>query len=65
MMIGSVGKDFVAPHPEYIDYSHTKTVPDLNTATGFIFSDKANNQITPFYPGAMSLAHTQKIKEVL
>jgi hypothetical protein len=64
-MIGSVGKDFVPPHPEYIDYHHAIMIETLNTATGFIFSDKANNQITPFYPGAMSLAHTQKIKEIL
>lgn len=63
-MLGSVGKDFVAPHPEVIDYSHIKIIQDYNTATGFIFTDQDNNQITPFYAGALQFASSQKITDI-
>jgi adenosine kinase len=60
-ILGTVGSDFA----EYqtwlnengIDTRAIKVVPDEFTACCFIMSDKASNQITSFYPGAMASAH--------
>lgn len=56
---GSVGKDFVKEYDNNINYDYLTNIDYLNTATGFIFTDMDNNQITPFYPGAMALIHTK------
>ncbi len=36
--------------------------PDTYTAQAMIMTDRANNQITAFHPGAMSLAHRTRIE---
>lgn len=65
ILFGAVGKDFVEQSNKKINYSQLAHIDYLNTATGFIFTDKNNNQITPFYPGAMGLTHTHDILPIL
>ncbi len=65
--VGTVGQDF----EEYrgwledvgVDTGAVRVIPDEFTASCFITTDKSNNQITGFYPGAMSFAHQLKIAE--
>jgi len=67
-IIGSVGSDFA----EYaawlsernVDVSGVTVHPDLVTASCFITTDRANNQITGFYPGAMARAIDVKLAEL-
>jgi len=40
-----------------VDTSHTRLVDDQYTAQAMIMTDRDNNQITAFHPGAMSAAH--------
>jgi adenosine kinase len=60
-VVAAVGSDFgdyrgwLEGHG--INTSGVRPFPDLFTASCFITTDKDNNQITGFYPGAMSRAH--------
>jgi len=66
-VMGTVGEDFA----EYrlwleqhgIDTSAIKPIPGEFTSSCFINTDLQNNQITAFYPGAMSQAHTLSFHE--
>lgn len=57
-IVGAAGSDFV----EYgkflqesgVDISNIKIVESLSTSAAYIMTDKVDNQITAFYPGAMS-----------
>ena len=57
-IVGSAGTDF----PEYalflqqagVDTSQIKIILDKSTSSAFIMTDLSDNQITAFYPGAMS-----------
>ncbi len=61
LIVGTVGHDF----EDYrrwlaeagVDTSAIKIIPEEFTASCFITTDKASNQITGFYPGAMNYAH--------
>ena len=64
-MLSAVGYDFVPSYPHSINYQYTTLVQDMMTATAFIFTDKDNNQITPFYAGAMSQSTQIDIKQIL
>ncbi|MGC4395369.1 carbohydrate kinase family protein [Hydrogenophaga sp. T2] len=44
-----------------VDVSHVQTVPDSYTAQAMIMTDRDNNQITAFHPGAMSFAHQNPV----
>lgn len=60
-ILGTVGTDF-AEYRAWLDKNGVdtraiKVIPDEYTATCFIMTDMASNQITSFYPGAMSYAH--------
>ena len=44
-----------------ISTEFVKTVDELMTAQAMIMTDKDNNQITAFHPGAMSVAHQIKV----
>ena len=60
-ILGTVGTDF-AEYRAWLDENGVdtraiKVVPDEYTASCFIMTDMASNQITSFYPGAMSYAH--------
>ncbi len=63
LLYGSVGKDFepYAKHFKNIDLSGVKMYLKDFTASAYIITDKSNNQITGFHPGAMRY-HTFKPK---
>jgi adenosine kinase len=48
---------------EGIDISHIRIIPGDYTASAFITTDLADNQITGFYPGAMGHADLLSLKE--
>jgi adenosine kinase len=67
VLVGSVGDDFV----EYrsflesigVDCCGVKVIAGEHTASCFINTDLQDNQITAFYPGAMSQARTISLKD--
>ena len=67
-VVGTVGEDFA----EYrswlesrgVDTSGIKEIHNLFTASCFINTDLQDNQITAFYPGAMSHASTLSLKDL-
>ena len=57
-IVGAAGNDF-SDYKKFldgagVDTSYIKTVSDKPTASVFAMTDKADNQISAFYPGAMS-----------
>jgi len=66
-IMATVGHDF-APYAEWmkqcdIDMTHIRVIDDTYTAQAFITTDQDDNQITAFHPGAMSLAHENKVSD--
>ncbi len=66
-IMGTVGSDF-ADYRAWleergIDTHAIKVIPDEFTASCFIMTDLTGNQITGFYPGAMSYAHKLKLAD--
>ena len=65
--MATVGKDFAA----YADWmkqtgvrtDHVKVIDSEHTAQAFIITDKDDNQITAFHPGAMSNSHENKVSD--
>jgi adenosine kinase len=56
--LGSDGADYLERMRGLgVDTQHIVTVPDAYTAQAMIMTDRDNNQITAFHPGAMSFAH--------
>jgi adenosine kinase len=66
-MLAAVGKDFAVEDKfsKSINYDAIIKDNELFTACANIVSDKQNNQITTFYPGAMLKANSQSIKSYL
>ncbi len=65
--MATVGEDF-APYKQWlervaIDQRHLTVVPGSYTAQAFITTDKDDNQITAFHPGAMSFSHRNKVSQ--
>lgn len=65
--MATAGKDF-GPYADWMDRSgvprdHVKVIDSEHTAQAFAITDLDNNQIWAFHPGAMQLAHTNKITE--
>ena len=61
-MVGSDGADYLARmQAQGIDTRHVGQVQDTHTAQCMIMTDRDNNQIAAFHPGAMSLAHQNVI----
>lgn len=63
--MGTAGRDF-GPYAEWmtqqgVDQTHIKIIDDAYTAQAYITTDKDDNQITAFHPGAMNNAHEQVI----
>lgn len=57
-MVGSDGADYLQRMREQgIDVRYVGQVQDTHTAQCMIMTDRDNNQITAFHPGAMSQAH--------
>ncbi|MGH8272723.1 MAG: carbohydrate kinase family protein, partial [Gammaproteobacteria bacterium] len=66
--VAAAGTDF-APYAQWLDEQriardHILELDDIFTAQAFINTDDQGNQITAFYPGAMSRAHEQKLPAV-
>src|ERR1043165_5471651 len=62
---GTVGRDF-APYAEWMDRCgierrHIKVCESDYTAQAFITTDKDDNQITAFHPGAMMRSHEVRV----
>lgn len=61
-MLGNDGADYVQRLQTLgVNVSHVRMAPDHYTAQAMIMTDRDNNQITAFHPGAMALAHEQPI----
>ncbi len=64
-LFGTVGKDFDSYREhclsQGIDLSGVREFADLHTASCFITTDRDNNQITGFYPGAMTKSAATQI----
>jgi len=65
--MGTVGKDF-GPYAEWLDQhgiprDHIKAINNAYTAQAFITTDKDDNQITAFHPGAMDFAHEVSVAD--
>ena len=66
-IMATVGEDFT-PYANWLEKNDLSTdtikvVPDTFTAQAFITTDKDNNQIIAFHPGAMNFAHQNKISD--
>ncbi|MBL3526605.1 MAG: carbohydrate kinase family protein [gamma proteobacterium endosymbiont of Lamellibrachia anaximandri] len=64
---GTVGEDF-GPYAEWMDEcgisrEYLKVIEDAYTAQAYITTDKDDNQITAFHPGAMNNAHEIDVTE--
>lgn len=65
--MATVGHDF-KPYAEWMDKfsisrTHVKEMSDTYTGQAFITTDKDDNQITAFHPGAMSFAHENNVED--
>ena len=65
--MGTVGRDFDT-YAKWmddcgVDRRHVTVMQDTYTAQAFITTDLDDNQITAFHPGAMSLAHENKVTD--
>jgi adenosine kinase len=62
--VGPDGQDYVERMKNLgVDTRHVQTVADSYTAQAMIMTDRDNNQITAFHPGAMSMAHENPVPE--
>ncbi len=62
--LGSDGADYVERLKRLgVDMRHVAVVEDHYTAQAMIMTDKDNNQITAFHPGAMSQAHRNPLAD--
>ncbi len=66
--MGTVGTDF-GPYGQWMDMhkiprNHVKEVEGTYTAQAFITTDRDDNQITAFHPGAMNHAHLNNVRDV-
>jgi len=61
--VGSDGADYLARmQAQGISTEFVRQVDDLYTAQAMIMTDRDNNQITAFHPGAMMQAHISRIE---
>ena len=66
--MGTVGTDF-GPYGQWMEMhkirrDHVKQVDGTYTAQAFITTDRDDNQITAFHPGAMNHAHLNNVRDV-
>ncbi len=69
IIMGTVGQD-AGPYLDYlkklgISTKHITEIPDTFTAQAMITTDRDNNQITAFHPGAMSQSSVNSVKDAL
>jgi adenosine kinase len=65
--MATVGSDF-APYAEWlartgVPAEHVRVIAEELTAQAFITTDRDNNQITAFHPGAMQRAHENRVTD--
>ena len=65
--MATVGHDF-GPYAEWMDKfaiprTYVKEMSDTYTGQAFITTDKDDNQITAFHPGAMSFSHENNVED--
>ena len=61
-MLGNDGQDYLARLQALgVDTQHVGSSTDCYTAQAMIMTDRDNNQITAFHPGAMSQAHDNPV----
>ncbi|MDP2418977.1 MAG: carbohydrate kinase family protein [Hydrogenophaga sp.] len=61
-MLGNDGQDYLARLKALgVDTQHVGSSTDCYTAQAMIMTDRDNNQITAFHPGAMSQAHDNPV----
>ncbi|MDO9568152.1 MAG: carbohydrate kinase family protein [Hydrogenophaga sp.] len=61
-MLGNDGQDYLARLQALgVDTQHVGSSADCYTAQAMIMTDRDNNQITAFHPGAMSQAHDNPV----
>jgi adenosine kinase len=61
-MLGNDGADYLERMNALgIDTRHVSSTNELYTAQAMIMTDRDNNQITAFHPGAMSMAHQNPV----
>ncbi|MCW8918439.1 MAG: carbohydrate kinase family protein [Gammaproteobacteria bacterium] len=66
-IMATVGRDF-DPYAAWLeecglDTTHIKVIDNSYTAQAFITTDRDDNQITAFHPGAMSFAHENRVAQ--
>lgn len=62
--LGSDGQEYLARLRSLgVDTGHVSTSADSYTAQAMIMTDRDNNQITAFHPGAMSQAHENPVPQ--
>ncbi len=62
--LGSDGQEYLQRlHALGVDTRHVATVADSYTAQAMIMTDRDNNQITAFHPGAMAQAHDNPVPQ--
>jgi len=67
--MGTVGTDF-ATYAQWMDMhkiprTHVREVENTYTAQAFITTDRDDNQITAFHPGAMNHAHLNHVRDAM
>jgi len=63
-MLGNDGQEYLERLQAMgVDTRHVSKAPDSYTAQAMIMTDRDNNQITAFHPGAMSMAHENAVPQ--
>jgi len=67
--MGTVGNDF-GPYAAWmdaigVDRTHVTLIEDRYTAQAYITTDTDDNQITAFHPGAMDVAHENRVSDAI
>ena len=67
LIMATVGHDF-GPYAEWLERcglprTHVRTVESEFTAQAYITTDRDNNQITAFHPGAMNHSHLNQVSD--
>ena len=67
VIMATVGDDYAPYAARFqklnLTQNHVRHIPDTFTAQAFITTDIADNQITAFHPGAMSVSHLNSVKD--
>lgn len=69
IIMATVGGDAGSYYDQLAKYgisaNHIREIPDAFTAQAMITTDRDNNQITAFHPGAMSESHLNTVENII